>query len=163
MENMRITQLKIMRSAFITAANLVNYMNNYKYYMDEKDRKTLDVFTQISDGLPLPSGRWGNAIALALEVNNYIAAEYLIDNSDRLGLDTNTVVSELGGKNPWNLKDEYLFSQLTYEEDILPIRNGQTEENYKAYVNSITRNKLANKRLEEKLSIASKDKKILSR
>ena len=163
MENMRITQLKIMRSAFITAANLVNYMNNYKYYMDEKDRKTLDVFTQISDGLPLPSGRWGNAIALALEVNNYVAAEYLIENSDRLRLDTDDIVNELGSKDFWSLEEEYLYSQLTYEEEIMPIRNGEKEEDYRKYVDSIIRNKLANERLEEKLSITNEDKKILNK
>ena len=163
MENIQITQLKIRRSAFIKAATLVTYMNKYSYYMDEKDRKNLDVFTQISEGLPLPSGRWGNAIALALEVNNYVAAEYFIENADRLELDTNTVVSELGGKNAWSLKDEYLYSQLTYEEEIMPIREGQTKENYQEYVDSITRNKLANERLEEKLSITSEDKKILGR
>lgn len=163
MGSMQIAQLKIRRSAFIKAANLVTYMNNYRYNMDEKDRKTLDVFTQISDGLPLPSGRWGNAIALALEVNNYVAAEYLIDNSDRLELDTNTVVSELGGKNAWSLKDEYLFSQLTYEEVIMPISEGQTKDNYQEYVDSIIRNKFANERLEEKLSITSEDKKILGK
>ena len=161
MESIQIAQLKIRRSAFINAANLVTYMNKYRYYMDEKDRKTIDFFTLISEGLPLPSGRWGNAIALALEVNNYVAAEYLIENAHRLELDTNTVVSELGGKNPWSLKDEYLYSQLTYEEEIMPIREGQTKENYQEYVDSITRNKLANERLEEKLSITSEDKKIL--
>ena len=79
--------MKIRKSAFIKAATLVTYMNKYSYYMDEKDRKNLDVFARISEGLPLPSGRWGNAIALALEINNYVAAEYLIDNADRLELE----------------------------------------------------------------------------
>ena len=159
MENFSITQLKQRQSAFINAANLVTYMKKYSYYMDEENKKYLDFFTMFSEGLPLPSGRWGNAIALALEINNYVVAEYLIENADRLELDTNTVVSEFGGKNAWSLKDEYLYSQLTYEEEIMPIREGQTKENYQEYVDSITRNKLANERLEEKLSITSEDKK----
>ena len=163
MNNIKIAQLKIRKSAYINAANLVTYMNNYSYNMDDENRSTLDVLAQISDGLPLPSGRWGNSIALALEINNYVAAEYLIDNSDRLELDTSTVVSELGGKNAWSLKDEYLFSQLTYEEVIMPIIEGQTKDDYQKYVDSIIRNKLANKRLEEKLSIKNEDKKILGR
>ena len=107
----------------------------------------------------MPSGRWGNPIALALEVNNYVAAEYLIENSDRFELDTDNVVSELGGKNPWSLKDEFLYSQLTYDEEILPILDGQTKENYQKYVDSIIRNKLANERLKEKLLIPSEDKR----
>ena len=86
-----------------------------------------------------------------------------MDNSDRFNLDTDTVVSDLGGENPWRLSEEYLFSQLTYDEEIMPISEGQTEDNYQEYVDSIIRNKLANERLEKKLSITSKDKKLLSK
>ena len=159
MENIQ----KVKKSAFIIAANLVTYMNKYRYFMDEKDRKTIDTFAEISEGLPLPSGRWRNAIALALEINNYVAAEYLINNSDRLGLNTNTVVSEFGGNNPWSLKDEYLYSQLTYEEEILSRRKDQTDKDYQEYVEYISRNKFANNRLENMLLITSEDKKTLNK
>ncbi len=162
MGNFQIIQLKNQKYAFIDAAHIVNYMNKYSRYMGELDRTILDFFIKCSSGLPLPSGRWGNAIALALEINDYIVAEYLINNSERLMLDTDTVVSELGGKNAWSLKDEYLFSQLTYEEEILPIREGETEEDYKKYVDYMNRIKLANERLEAKLSITSEDKKLLN-
>ncbi len=163
MGKIQIVQLKMGRSAFIKAASLVEYMRKYSYYMDEKNRESLDYYAELSEGLPLPSGRWGNAIALALEINNYVVAEYLIENSDRLKLYTNTVVSELGGKNPWSLKDEYLYSQLTYDEEIMPIIDGISKETYQGYVDYMTRNKLANKRLEEKISITSEDKKILGK
>ena len=162
MNNIQVSQLEIKKRAFIKAANLVTYMDKYRYYMDKNNRDIIDTFILISEGLPLPSGRWGNAIALALEVNNYVAAEYLIDNANRLKLDTNTVVSELGGKNPWSLKDEYLYSQLTYDDELLEKAKGQSEDNYKEYVNYITRNKEANERLEKKLSITEDDKKVLS-
>lgn len=163
MGSMQISQLKIRKSAFINATNLVTYMNNYMYNVDEKDIETLDFFAEFSEGVPLPSGRWGNAIALALEINNYVAAEYLIENADRLKLDTDTVVSELGGKSAWSLKDEYLYSQLTYEGTIIPKREGQADDDYQKFVNSIVRNKLANERLEKRLSITSEDKKILNK
>ena len=161
MDNIQIAELLIRRSAFITAANLVTCMNEYRYHMDENNRKSLDTLTLFSKGLPLPSGRWGNAIALALEINNYVAAEYLIENADRLWLDTNTVVSKLGGKNPWSLKDQYLYSQLTYDEVIMPKGKEQTDYEFQEYVDSIIRNKLANERLEAKFSITSEDKKLL--
>ena len=153
---MQIEQLKNRKSAFLIAANLVTCMNRYSYYMNEKDRELLDLFIKISQGLPLPSGRWGNAIALALEINNYVIAEYLIKNADRLGLSTDFVVSELGFKNPWNLKDEYLFSQLTYDEDET-IKNYQNGD--KTNKKIILRNILANKRLEKELCITEEDKK----
>lgn len=157
MDNFKIAQLKAGKYAFMKASALVTCMTKYSDYLDEKDRNNLDFFAQISEGLPLPSGRWGNAIALALEINNYVAAEYLIENSDRLGLDINTIVSEFGGKNPWSLKDEYLYSQLTNEVEIMPISDGQTKENYQEYVDSIIRNQLSNKRLGETLSITSEE------
>lgn len=162
MKSMQIAQLKIRRRAFLNATNLVTYMNKYSYDMDEKYRKALDLFIEFSEGLPLPSGRWGNAIALALEINNYVAAEYLIENADRLKLKTDFVVSELGFLNPWSLKEEYLFSLLTYDEEILSKMDQDSDEEYKKYVETIVRNKNAKERLEKRLSIASKDKKVLS-
>ena len=69
----------------------------------------------------------------------------------------------MGSKDFWSLEEEYLYSQLTYEEEIMPIRNGEKEEDYRKYVDSIIRNKLANERLEEKLSITNEDKKILNK
>lgn len=162
MKSMQIAQLKIRRNAFLNATNLVTYMNKYSYDMDEKHRKALDLFTEFSEGLPLPSGRWGNAIALALEINNYVAAEYLIENADRLKLKTDFVVSELGFENPWSLKEEYLFSLLTYDEEIASKMDQDSDEEYKKYVENILRNKNAKERLEKILSIASKDKKVLS-
>lgn len=162
MTNMNIAQLKIRQRAFINATNLVTYMNKYSYDMSEKNRKTLDFFTEYSEGLPLPSGRWGNVIALALEVNNYAAAEYLIENAERLKLRTDFVVSELGFKNPWSLKDEYLYSLLTYDDKIELKPDFYSDEEYKLYVENIIRNKEAKDRLEKKLSITSEDKKVLS-
>jgi hypothetical protein len=147
MENMKITQLKIRKDAYLNAANLVRFMEDYGMEKEEEARKLLDLFASISDGLPLPSGRWGNAIALALEINNYVAAEYLINNAEELGLETNTVVSELGFKNPWGLREEYLFSQLTYVKPGPVIYAG--DERFTKY---LVRNHEANVRLSEQLN-----------
>ena len=140
MDKIHLAQLKIRKSAFIDSAELVSHMNTYAYSMNENDRKLVDFLAEHSEGLPLPSGRWGNAIALALEVNNYIAAEYLIENAERLKLDTNTVVSELGGVNPWSLKDEYLYSQLTFEDYAGAIRH-EKDRVYQQYVEFSDNNK----------------------
>ena len=163
MGNLQIAQLKINRSAFINAAYLVTYMDKYSYYFTDEDKMAFDTYVYFSGGLPLPSGRWGNAIALALEVNNYVAAEYLIDNADRFELDTNTVASEIGDNCSLSLKDEYLYSQLTYKEEKIPIREGQSEEDYQIYVENFIKNKNANERLEKKLSITNEDKKIINK
>ena len=160
MEIMQIEQLKIRKLAFVKAANLVTYMNKYSYSMSENDREALDLFIKISEGLALPSGRYGNAIALALEINDYVVAEYLIENANRLRLDTNFVASELGFKNPWTLKEEYLFSQLTYDEDAMLKR---CQKKTKMYNRFVLRNIWANKRLEKELSVTIEDKKVLNK
>lgn len=161
MNNYEITQLKIKRKSFIYASILVDAMNKYRFYMRDEDKNTIDVYATYSYGLPLPSGRWGNAIALALEVNNYYAAEYLIDNAERLELDTTTVVSELGFKNPWSLKEEFLYSTLTYENNIRPKTDYETKESYDNYVRSLLRNNISYLGIEKRLNITEEDKKVL--
>ena len=149
--------LKIRKTAFMNATNLINYMNKYLYYMKEEDLRAIETFAEFSDGLPLPSGRWGNAIALALEANNYLVAEYLIEHAEELKLQTNYIVSEYGYKNPWTLKDEYLFSQLTNDDTVRDKLDCQSFEEYNIYLQSVFRNKAANQRLEEKLCITQED------
>ena len=133
--------LKIRKTAFMNATNLINYMNKYSYYMKEEDLRAIETFAEFSDGLPLPSGRWGNAIEHAKE----------------LKLQTDYVVSEYGYKNPWTLKDEYLFSQLTNDDTVRDKLECQSFEEYNLYLQSVFRNKAANQRLEEKLCITQED------
>lgn len=82
----------------------------------------------------------------------------MIENADRLNLDTDFVVSEPGGKNVWSLKEEYLYSQLTYEgidDDNLDLCD---DEYYQ-----LERQELANERLKRIFSITEEDKEILKR
>ena len=162
------TQLKIRKDAFIQVANIISAMQSYHFYKavstDQTRIKdaavTLDLAVSIKTGIPLPSGRWGTPIALALEINDYISAEYLIDNAERLSLTTKTVSSNLGGANAWDLKNEYLFSQLTNEQEPLPKDVIQPEYYYRQYLKMFNMHALANKRLESKLAITEEDKNI---
>lgn len=165
MSEMRIAQLKLRQVSFVIASHLVTHMEGYGYDKNEKDKSSLELCTMLSKGLglPLPSGRWGNAIALALELNEYIAAEYLIKNAKRLGLETSTVVSELGFKNPWTLKEEYLYSLLTFDEPLSPKGEHIDDEHCTGLVKAYEREKAACKRIEKMLSITKEDKKVLRR
>ena len=118
--NYKVLELEKRKNAFIKASSLVEFMRNYSNSLDENERKKLEILAEVSNGLPLPSGRWGNAIALALELNDYTSALLLIQKSEELKLSTDIVVSEYGFKNPWNLKEEYLFSQLTISGEPIP-------------------------------------------
>ncbi len=160
MDIITLAQMKIRKDAFIKSSLLVSNMNKYGIYRDPKYTGIIDFLLFIEEGLPLPTGRWGNAIALALEINNYIAAEYLIENAKRLKLNTDYVVSELGGRNKWTLKDEYLYSQLTYDDDINDMEIGIDFES-NALAKYIRDNKEANERLEKLLGITDEDKEII--
>ena len=155
-------QLKLRKNAFLDSCHLVKAMEDYSRNPSEQSEKVLSLYAQISKGIPLPSGRWGNAIALALEINDYISAEYLIDHAKELELETNTVVSELGGKNAWPMKDEYLFSQLTYESSEKGILlDFYSKEEVEQILQKNERQKEAMKRLESKLSVTEEDRKLI--
>lgn len=165
MDNITIRRLKTQKNAYIGAAEMYMIMQGYKFHSDDDNKRfSLEHYASFLQGLPLPSGRWGNVIALALEFNNYTSAEYLIDNAERLGLVTKTVVSEFGGHNAWSLKDEYLYSLLTFEEEITPKEDlPVTEEEYQEYVAVELRNKEACERLKEKLEVNQEDMNVIKR
>lgn len=64
--------------------------------------------------MPLPSGRWGNSLAVALEMQSYQGALLIIKNATALGIDLNAISSEYGGTNPWNAKEVFELSQLGF-------------------------------------------------
>lgn len=159
--NYTIIQLRIKKQAYISAANLVNAMQEYSDNYDEKTKKILETHALFSDGMPLPSGRWGNAIALALEINDYVSALHLIENASKLELETDTIVSELGFNNPWGIKDEFLFSESTYEPYSISKESYSNEEDYKEYLLVEERNSNAFNQLREKLGITEEDENVL--
>lgn len=163
MNRIVIAQLENSRLAFSNAAKLIHYMEKYSFSLSVNANKHLDYYAKTSAGLPLPSGKWGNAIALALEFNNYEVAEYLIENAERFNLDTKSVASDFGGKNRCSLKDMYLFSRLSYDDKLLPNIVGLSKKDYKKYVEFFSRNREANKRLEDKLVVSEEDKSTLLR
>ncbi len=162
---MQIIQLKLSKRAYMKAVNLVKYMEKYSASLSYEDKEMLDTLASLSDGMPLPSGRWGNAIALALEINDYVSAKYLIENAEKLNLETNRVVSEFGGKNPWGLKDEFLFSLLTFEpldDDLInEMKKNCSDEQIQKAIEYDNRQLEAIGSLEKQLSITSEEKKMI--
>lgn len=164
---MQLCQLKLGKKAYMNACHLVSSMEKYSYSLLKNDENQLSAYAYISQGVPLPSGRWGNAIALALETNDYISANYLIEHAEELNLRTDSVVSEFGGKNPWGLKDEFLFSLLTHESlgddlanEMKDILSAAELEKIIEYNN---RQSVAIESLEKKLAITSEEKQLIKR
>ena len=156
-------ELLIKSNACLNSAFLTFYMSQYSHSMDECDRKGIDLYAKGDQTVALPIARWGNAIALALEINDYVVAEYLIENAERLELRTDFVASEFGYKNCMSLKEEYLYSQNTYKEEPMSKDDYANKKEYQEYIDEFMRNKEANKRLEEKLNVTSKDKEKIKK
>lgn len=162
---MQIIQLELSKRAYMKAVNLVKAMERYSTSISDKDKDLLGSLASLSEGMPLPSGRWGNAIALALEINDYVSAEYLIKNAEEFNLEINRVVSELGGKNPWGLKDEFLFSLLTYNSlnaDLInEMKKIYSEEEIQESIEYDNRQLEAIQKLEKQLEITSEEKQMI--
>ena len=159
--NIKLLQLKIKKTAYIKACNLVRSMEDYSTNLTEETEKKLGLLAYSSSekGIPLPSGRYGNAIALAFEINDYVSAKYLIENAEELGLETNTVVSD----NPWGMKDEYLYSLLTFDqltdEMIEDYRKILSNEMFDRLVANFSKQIKAASEVEKMLVITDEDKK----
>ena len=105
-----IKELRRKKRAFIELASVIDDMKKYGY--KEIDEKEFLSSIQFYDKLyPLPSGNWGNILAVALELNYYIAAKCILDNNEELALDLNIIA--YGDDGIYSLLDEYNKSLLT--------------------------------------------------
>jgi hypothetical protein len=166
-------QLKQARKAYMDAADLVHFMKEYAkatacYTRScEKARTALILKLEFTNGVPLPSGRWGNALALALGINDYISAKYLLENSEKVKLDTITVSTDINGQNPRDLKEEFLASLSTKPSKEESIPYFETVELDKAFQTTLVDNAFriyyaqesAFKALKETLGVTKEDLK----
>ena len=108
-------------------AFLVNALKKYQTAKTDKNKALLELTIKCSDrGLPLPSGRWGNQLAVALDMRLYDGAKYMIENVEKFGIDLSRVSSSLGGSDPWSADEVYQLSVLKF--DFNPIL--QDDEDY---------------------------------
>lgn len=161
--NIDCIQLKIKKRAFLDAVSLTSAMAKYEVSQSDENLKQIESLVTFTNGMPLPSGRWGNATALALDTNHYVCAKYLIDNAKVLNLATDRVSSDLGWSNAWSLEDEYLFSLITYDEEELTSSIFSLIDrfpgNKNEYLMFLNTTKEAVKYIENRLNVSEKVKK----
>ena len=153
---MELSELKQRRFGFVRAAHLVTLMEDYLYMPNDKSLKSLELGARNSMDVLLPFGGWGNAIALALETNNYVVAEYLINNANRLELKTEYISHE--GTEYRTLRDEYINSQLTFYETEPTETTVGVDPKLKQYFDAVRSNIRANEKLSVSLGITPKEK-----
>lgn len=101
-------------------AFLVSSLTKYQYDKTDENKKRLDLAIEYSRGMPLPSGRWGNPLAVALEMRLYEGAKYIIEDAEKFDIDLNHVSSDLGGGNPWSAEEVYQLSVLKFDFNPIP-------------------------------------------
>ena len=86
--------MKDKRTSYQHFSELCMLLRDYASSSDNNSVVNLVNFIREDDiEMPLPSGRRGNALAVSLEMNMYVGALFMIENSDFLGLDLNCYVA----------------------------------------------------------------------
>lgn len=105
------------RTAYSHFSVLCGILNDFSLNKDDKTIEQLKATMKFMNvGMPLPSGRWGNALAVALEMQLYQGALFMIKNAEDLEIDLDSVSSEYGGKDVWNALQTFELSQIGFEK-----------------------------------------------
>lgn len=106
------------RIAYMEFAKLHNVLKKFSFDENNEEviRKLKITLKTFKGAMPLPSGRWGNSLAVALEMQYYQGALFMIQHADELGIDLESVSSEYDGSQVWNAKQTFEQSQLGFEE-----------------------------------------------
>ena len=106
-------------TAYDAFAELVHIYKRYD--IGKESKETLLNYVSIFNrgGMPLPSGRWGDPLAIAFEMHAYVSALVLIEKADELNIDLNRISSELGGENPWNAAATFLLSLTSFDSNYI--------------------------------------------
>ena len=147
-----------MKRKYLEAVYLTRALEKYEYHLSEGSAILKALIAAYNDNtLPLPSGRVGNAIALALELNDYYAAKKILLNAREYQLNTKEISFDIDGK-PLNIKDVYLSSLATFKDETREKSALETEGQYNLFMERVKRTNSANKYLNEML--CNNDKKL---
>ena len=81
------------KEAFLAFVNLVSIMEKYDFCATSDNLEELLLTVKMDRySYPLPSGNYGNALAVAIELQLYPSALTIIENSEALGIDLNNVL-----------------------------------------------------------------------
>ena len=128
------------RALFHNFLTLHQTLTKYAIHPNEQDTKALkDIVTSIPGSLPLPSGRVGNTLAFALEVQEYTAALFIINHAQELHIDLTSISSTKDGKNIFNAKETFNLSQLGFKTTKIS-KKDQSYQNYPWLIQYINNN-----------------------
>lgn len=107
------------KESFLMFAKITTSLEKYFYNQNQETQAEIKkLITQNNINLPLPSGRIGSPLAVALELNFYTCALFLIENADTLGIDINKISSDPNGRNIWNTEETLKMSLQYFNQTI---------------------------------------------
>lgn len=114
--------------------NIINLFRAYNYNEMPKDEFISEIWTY-NALYPLPSGKWGNILALAIELNYYVVAKSILENACLFDCDfeNDNIAFDYDGNNGVMLEDVLIFSSLTKNtpENIRTINDFSGVKRYK--------------------------------
>ena len=111
----KIKELSSKRDSFLLGADVYGIMLEHEEgnITDEELLEDLKMYASVS--FPLPTGRYGSILAVALESHKFIIAELLYDNAKKIGLNLNKTISPIDGTEVWSLGEEVAFADLSWD------------------------------------------------
>lgn len=114
--NINVIAMEQSRTAYSLFSTLCNALNDFSFNKNDKTTEELKaIIKSINVGMPLPSGRYGNSLAVALEMQFYQGALFMIKNANDLEINLESVSSEYDGRNVWDARQTFELSQLGFE------------------------------------------------
>lgn len=104
------------KKIFDDLLEILTVMKKYNTFGIDEEKTGLFTCFFNNKAIPLPSGDYGNVLALALQQNYYVIARHLIDNCVSYGLDFEKCAFSSDGQRVFSLQEEFLYS-LEYFED----------------------------------------------
>ena len=103
-----------------TLSILNNTLDNYTH--DQNSKIDLIELARIINekykyNLPLPSGRYGNVLAYAMEMQKYYGALKIFEKSKDIGITTSIVAISPVGEESWDAKSCFEYSSKLWENN----------------------------------------------
>ncbi len=107
------------KTAFFHFAHLKVIFDKYDFEPSQENEQQLINYLKIVNvGLPLPSGRWGSSLAVALEMQNYPSALLMTRKASDLNIDLERVSSELSGSEIMSAKECFELSLSYFDNEL---------------------------------------------
>lgn len=100
-------------------ATLVKAIDDYTKKTEGSDANLLYIARLYrKEGLPLPSGGYGNPLAVALEMNQYVGALYLLKNNGKIQMDLENVAFNSTYDECYDIHNVYAFSMSYFDQEL---------------------------------------------